>query len=313
MKRPKDHYVAQTYLKWFANEQKSLWVYGKKWPGVKSKSPAQICKEPGGSDNPFLQKNRAIEAYLAPIENNWNDHIRFLTSATETSSQEYLNAKLTVCCYMAYLRFHTPATVRIEQAALSAILRSTLKLLNDAGELPPPPADLQNIADTIDESCFTVDGKFPRAIAAGILPKAASNFFKSPMMLLHNESEMPLLTSDNPLCLWHCNDATYPTLYLPLTPRTAVLVKPFIEKERTANYDHSLDHAADPKPELIKILNEQTAKHAEQIVISNQQRNDVLALVAEYKDWHFANLTTTLSIHEGDIIINTSRAIKKDL
>ncbi|MCX6868848.1 MAG: hypothetical protein NTV46_22130 [Verrucomicrobia bacterium] len=140
-----------------------------------------------------MQKDRAIEDFLAPIENNWNDRIRILASAAEVSSEAYIDAKFTVCSYMAYLRFHTPATVRIEQAALAAILNSTFKLLNDAGKFPPPPVGLENIADTIDESCFTVDGKFPRAIAASILPKAATNFFKSPMVLLHNENKMPFL------------------------------------------------------------------------------------------------------------------------
>jgi len=311
MNQSKDHFVAKTYLNRFLDVDKSLWVYDKQWLNIKAKTPSQICKEPGGSDNRFLEKDRAIEDFLSPIENAWSNRMDILQSADNISSPGYLAAKSTICSYMAYLRNYTPATTRVEQEALAAQLETTAQLLYKSGASPPPPKELKNLDNPFKEAQFNVDSKFPRAIAAGALHEISNTFFYSPIAILHNNTDSLFLTSDNPLSLWYKENPLSPYLYLPLTPRLAILVSPFKKIYLTDFYDHSKDQFIDTKLESIHFLNQLTVKHAEEIVISSQCSDSILELVKEFKDWQLTNFTVRIKYSKGVITQNTSRVAKK--
>jgi len=309
MGKIEDHYVAQTYLKWFNDQQGKLWVYNKQWINIKSRTSAQICKEAGGSDNPYLQKDRAIEDYLKVIENNWNGAIKLFASSGTVDFQDYLEAKYIIAGYIAYLRFHTPAAVRTQQDMLEAQVKTEIKLGIKMGKIPPPP---EIIKDIEKDTKVDVDGKFPKAIAAGVLLNTTETMFRSPWLRIENNSDIPFITSDNPLCLWYVKSSPYPMTYLPLTPKIAVLIKPFIHASDRESYDHSADESPIAKPEFITELNELVIKSAEKMVISNQKSAGLLESVRLLKDWHYGCVTQKIPIEHGELLHNKWGAIRKN-
>lgn len=311
MDQPKDHYVAETYLKHFTNNEDKVWTYSKKWLKAYEKSPAAICYELGGSDNPYLDRDRAIEDYLRPIENNWKNSVRFLASSNDSLSHEYLDAKIVVASYMAYLMFHTPAAVKGGQDQLSASLKSVFKILYSSGHFPPPPAHLKEIIEsTMEDLIFSVDPKFPKALATPKLSNAAERLFKSPMLVFKNNSERPFLTSDHPLCHWYADGpSSQPILFLPLSPTMGILSKPFENQQKRESYDHSLDGTIS-KPEFVDTLNGEVVKHAEETVISNAKCDYVLDLVTKFKNFRFEVSSTRIPTDGGETIISRSRTVE---
>jgi len=307
----KDHYVSKTYLKSFCNAQDKLVVYNKEYGKISEKTTAQICKEAGGSDNQYLEKNRAIEDYLTPIENNWNKSINLFKSNGNVDFQAYLDAKYIISAYIAYLRNYTPAVVRCHQIDLEALVKTEMKILYKNGQLPEPPKELENTLEDIEANIkVDVDSKYPRAKVAGTLHGSTETIFKSAWMRVENNSNTPFITSDNPCCLWYNGNSDLPMIYLPLTPKVAVLVKPFINKEDTKHYDHSADDSRIAKPEFVKTLNEQVIKHAEEKVISNYKSDEILKEVTAYKDWKFDCKIQKIPFERGELIVSKFMAAK---
>jgi hypothetical protein len=177
----KDHYIAQTYLDRFCDSEANLWVYDKKWGKVKPKTTGQVCYEHGGSDNPYLKCERAVEDYLKPFENGWNAAIKLFTSSGNVDARDYLEAKYIIAGYIPYLRFFTPAAVRTQKIKLAAEVKSTLKVLNRMGEIPPPPPGYEFLLEDIEKNIdVPVDGNYPKAIATTVLARLPS-ILSSPM------------------------------------------------------------------------------------------------------------------------------------
>jgi len=310
----KDHYVAQTYLKWFCNPQKKLWTYNKEWLDIQERSTRSVCKEAGGSDNPFLSKERAIEDYLKVVENKWNESIKLFTSSGgNVDFQAYLNAKYIISGYIAYLRFSTPAAVRVQQKSLEAQQKTALKILNNMGKIPKPPKGYEFLMEDIEKNIkVEVDGKFPKAIAAGVLKECADKIYRSAWMRVENHGNVPLITSDNPLCFWYNEPNPLPITYLPLTPKLGILIKPFLDEVAESEYDHSQDESSIAKPEFIQLLNEQVIKHAEKIVISDEKSEELLEQVKLYKDWEYDCLINKVPSGTGEYVFSTLKAVKKN-
>jgi|GEM_PF-3473690 len=313
MKKSEDHYVAQTYLKWFNNHNNKLLVYNKQYCSVKEKTAAQICKEPNGSNNPFLSKERAIEDCLKYVENNWNEVIKVFISGN-INFESYLNAKHIISLYMAYLRTSTPAAVRVKQKELEAHLKTTFKLLVKSGKIADAPESYKPITDDIENNGkFDIDPKFPKAISAGIMESAANSFFKSAWLRIENHSNIPFITSDNPICFWYSHILSQdPFTYLPLTPKISILVKPFLNKKDVKYYNHSEDNSAIARPEFVATLNEQVIKHAEKIVIANQKSDTILEEVKKFCNWQYDCVINKVPHEKGEVIITKAVVSEKD-
>ena len=86
-----DHYVSQTYLRKFTNQNGKLWTYDKKYLGMKERSTKSICHEPGGSQNHYFPNNNVIEDYLKPFENQWSNSVDTIsTEGTRALQTAYL-------------------------------------------------------------------------------------------------------------------------------------------------------------------------------------------------------------------------------
>lgn len=312
-KNQKDHYVAETYLKWFCNSDGKLSVYSKKWLKHQYKSPAQICKEEQGSNNQYFQKERLLEEYLKKCENRWNDSVRIFTSdpTSDKFKLDYLQSKKIIADYIAYLGFGTPAKNRTGQEHLKAIVHKMFEIMYKQGMFPPPPESLKSLLPDIKNNiAVKIDSKYPQAIGISALKEMSDRLFFCSWLRVENQTDIPFITSDNPFCFWYVKNSEQPWIYVPITPKFAVLMRPFLDAKEAISYNHSLDDGEIAKPEFIGKMNDLIIGGAERIVISNVKSDELLRDVKKLKDKKLVTEILEVPMGNGGKIIISKQVIK---
>ena len=105
---PRDHYVAQTYLRHFADPDGMLHVYRKAEGKYWRCSPKDVCHEWDGDIIRDIVKNeKMLGAYRAIFEPRWNDAITDLKKSICGAA-----VKMAIAGYRANLLVSTPAWTR---------------------------------------------------------------------------------------------------------------------------------------------------------------------------------------------------------
>jgi hypothetical protein len=282
---PKDHYLAQVFLRHFADEAGEVWVYDKQWGiGPETRSPAAICYERGGSDNHYFPKPRVIEDYLSEIENAWSSAVETLTSDWPAGSPDsYLRAKWIVSGYLAYLRLVSPAAVQAGVGLLETKLTKVYEQLKVTGQLPPPPPGLEHIVDLARP--VVTDLKYPSAHGIAAVIDVRSKYYNSPWMIVEAPAGKSFITSDYPGIIWRAPASTGPYAFLAISPRNGVLVDGRSKAETGESYDHSLDGPGDARAEFVAEVNELVSKCAEKFVIGSGATDEGLRQAERWRHW----------------------------
>ncbi len=276
-----DHYVSQTYLRHFNNEHGKLWVYDKQ-QGVRELYTSQVCWEKDGSTNPLFENNRIIEEYLNPIENNWATAIEVFSRKGVIKTGEYLKAKETIAAYMGFLRAIPPAKANIQESMLKSFMNFHLHMMQASGKLPPPPEGHEDILDKV--KVVITDKNVPHAMRIESVSRSFKILFHAPWCRMYNFTEHPYLTSDNPTCFIKTSFFGGGTIYLPLTPKLAVAVKPIFPREIPDGYDHPQDVFGEVESFFAGYVNESIIKHAERWVVSDKMSEEIQTTVNKYKN-----------------------------
>lgn len=287
----KDHYVAQTYLRSFKIPDQKIdsvnaWQKSKqkKLPPIPIKS---ICYEEDWSTNPYFAENpRIVEDFLKQIEPQWPECVRQLSENTYDLDTKYL-----ISGYLAFLRTYTPTAARLGTSHLSSMVGQMYKTLEEA-EYNNPNSEhkeaIEEIRKRHAEVKPDVDPAYPKALGISNLDVIQKEYANSHWVVLENETGIPLITCDNPLCMYYRN-AMHCDYYLPITPWLAIIIQPLLGMSPREN-----DTEADMKYEGVKILNELVVQSAEDLVIYNQSQ-DVDKLVHDYHDWRVEALSKTIA------------------
>lgn len=109
---PKDHYVSQTYLRAFTNEDSLLVPYYKTGYDLigKPKSTVSVCHEKDGDTNSYFSDPRIVDEYLRLFENNWANHIDALANMKGDKDTKY-----GIAGYISFLRTCNPTAKRMGQ------------------------------------------------------------------------------------------------------------------------------------------------------------------------------------------------------
>ena len=106
---PKDHYVAQTYLRHFADGDGLLHVYRKSDGKYWQSGPKGVCHEwDGDLIRDFVKDEEMLGKYRAIFEPQWNDAITDLTNGVCDAA-----VKMAIAGYWANLLVCTPAWTRV--------------------------------------------------------------------------------------------------------------------------------------------------------------------------------------------------------
>ncbi|NYF22724.1 hypothetical protein HDC36_004201 [Xanthomonas sp. JAI131] len=194
----KHHFVPVTYLKGFTAIEGSLHVYRKADP-----TKPFVCKpENIGFTNYYYGFDKAdgtfdtnsLEDAFQLVENDWPASL----AAARNRSELLGNDLARLLEYIALQRARVPATRDSYERFQAAGILATARQLHAQGKLPPIPGGREDILDDLE---ITVSPQSSlRGIAVAL--EACEKVFNSLNFgILRNETEVPLLTSDNPV-IW---------------------------------------------------------------------------------------------------------------
>lgn len=198
MTQKKHHYVPETYLKGFADERGYLNIGRKDDPQrlfpVKPDNVAfkkyYYSQYDGGGN-----RDDRMEELFGQVENRWPTLRSKLTSWNRLSPKDCEELWL----FIGAQRVRVPAARDMVEAMLAHRSKADALALIENGEIPPPPDALKG---RLDELLISID---PRKSIEGmphLLRGMEKIFSRIGLKILHNHTEVPFLTSDNPVCVF---------------------------------------------------------------------------------------------------------------
>ncbi len=197
MTKKRHHYIPKAYLKTFCDGEGKLYVYRKDDPEKKIRlSPDSTgfhkyyYSQPlpnGGYDHDRL------EDYFGEIETRWPGIVEKFRLGENVNG--HLND---IHDFIALQRARVPAARDACEKILAENVKAVTRQMDAAGKLPQPPKGFEDILDHLD---VAIDPH--RSILAMVdFMKGTGNVLKRiGIGVLHNRTEIPFLTSDNPV-IW---------------------------------------------------------------------------------------------------------------
>ncbi|EOV0931922.1 DUF4238 domain-containing protein [Pseudomonas aeruginosa] len=271
--KKRHHFVPKAYLKAFTNQRGQVFVYRKDNPGraLPAKPDATqferyYYSQPlpeGGQDN------NTLEDIFGELESAWPGFVKRL------ARKESINHDIELFIqFVALQRARVPAARDAFEAGLAATVKDTMKVLVRNGKLPPPPRGFEDILDKVEVS---IDPHQSLHAMPGLLKKIGELFDTVGLAIIHNTSEVPFLTSDNPV-VWY--DPSVPiesqdpyaistdgpiAIQFPISPNMML----FGTKEYRERYcTQGLLHGEIPDVEWVHYVNTQTCRFGYGAVIA---------------------------------------------
>lgn len=192
----KHHFISVTYMEGFTNERGRVQVYRAEAP----ETPHPMQPSAIGYENYYYsqplpeggQENHRFEDLWNSIETVWPETVRALQARRLSPAISF-----NVLGMQTIMRARVPATRDRVALMLEAKLRSQCKILEELGTLPPEYERYAGQLDTVPiginphETLLAMQDEF----------KAFGDLcFRLGFEVLHNTTDTPFLTSDNPVC-----------------------------------------------------------------------------------------------------------------
>lgn len=161
---PRDHYVAQTYLKHFLSPELENLLHAYDKQDLKHFTPTtkNICCSQDCDTNPYFEDERAIDKYLRVIEPKWDHGVEDINALLKYEEVKYFMAG-----YIAVLVSCTPASIRTLTYATEQIIASGGNILTQQmQEHPERFPEIEPLPPDIFEKVMDAGG-----IAAQVDPK----------------------------------------------------------------------------------------------------------------------------------------------
>lgn len=198
MSPKKHHYVPETYLKGFSDAAGFLHVGRKDAPdrliplkpdnvGFKKYYYSQY-------DDAGVRDDR-MEELFGQIENGWSALRSKIANWQKLSPKDCEELWL----FIGAQRARVPAARDMMESLLAHRSKADLMKLVGSNQIPPPPKELEG---RLNELVVSID---PRKSIEGmphLLRAVTKTFGKIGLRIFHNETGVPFLTSDNPVCIF---------------------------------------------------------------------------------------------------------------
>lgn len=289
---PKDHFIAQTYLKHFVdpNHRNMLHAYRKSDGATFPCYPAAVCHEWDGDRNPkFLGQAEMLGDFRKIFEPHWNPSVANMLAGKVSASDKFV-----ISAYMANLMTCTPAWRRVgadmHDEGLKSYMSFAKKMKEKNGGQPDLPVEAIELVEQGKVKVY-IDPDYIKAVVTKKLLNSAWNTYNQDWTILVNESQEPFITSDSPVALIPSPRVeAAPQRYLPITPKLCLAVihertvKPIVLTERDFQTPphgtikgRKITTAADAR-----FVNRIVAQCAEDVVFSSTSSPRIAALVKRY-------------------------------
>lgn len=316
---PRDHYVAQTYLKHFLDPALGNLLHAYDKTDLKHFTPTtkNICCAQDWDTNPYFEDDRAIDQYLRVIEPKWDHGVVDIQNLLKYEEVKYFMAgyiAVLVSCTPASIRTLTHATAEMVASSGNIIARQIQNYPERFPGAKPLPPDVFEQLMASGGLVAKIDPKHTHARTMQNLVDLQWHFYKSPWMILDNQTDSPFLTSDFPVAYYYPKPhSQLPYRFAPISPRYAVLIKPSLDdadrkapKESFGKFPSTETAIRSIRPEFPKILNKITIQGAEQFVISAYDAPWIMKMVKKYQNWKMDSGTVRLPHGNGELIVSRS-------
>jgi len=281
MDKKRHHYVPKAYLKFFCNEEEKVLIYRKddpEKPFLQSPNSFGFHKYYYSQPMPEgCKDHNSLENLFSEVESKW-------TSIAESIlKRQDVNDRLEdIFNFIALQYVRVPAIRDACEAILAAEVKATARVLDKAGKLPPKPKGVE-----LDQIEVSIDPHQSILAMVETLKGAGQVFDKVGIGALHNQTDLPFLTSDNPV-IWF--DPSVPESEMRpynLQPDCEVVLL-FPVSPNLIIYGHSsmhekfacfgLQHSGIKKRSIVKMMNSQVCKFAYAAVYAHESGQEDLIL-----------------------------------
>lgn len=194
--KKKHHYVPETYLQNFAGERGFLHVYRKDDPDkLLPLDPSEAAFRKYYYSQPIPSggvEHSNIEHAFGIFEKDWPSTYHTLASREPPNK---VLSHLLIFSMMQLLR--VPAFRDAVEQSLHRVARADYERFKEAGLLPPPPAGFPDLADKVE---IVIDPHQSIHALIAVKDQVGPIFDSFGYVIVHNESGLKFLTSDNPVC-----------------------------------------------------------------------------------------------------------------
>src|SRR6266403_2310714 len=205
--KKRHHFIPITYLNKFTDTEGKVFAYRKDDPETTLHlRPDAIAVERYYYSQPLPdggRDNNTFENFFGTIESTWNPLAVRLCSAAAANftSSEFVD----LFTFLILMRVRVSAARDMVEVTLAEQVKATTRLLDQQGKLPPKPEGLDD--DILDHLSVAIDPH----MSLHAMPDLARGFGivldHLGFEVLHNKTDVSLLTSDNPVV---CFDPTVP-------------------------------------------------------------------------------------------------------
>lgn len=189
------HYVPVTYLRNFADASGYLQVFRKDDPT----RPFRQRPESTGFERHYYSQSAddgsrddgRLELIFSEIETNWPSIVAALSNR-----EAMFAAAPHIITFLSLMRVRVPAFRDPAELHLGHSVHTEALLLHAAGELPPLP---EGFPDLMEKIQISIDPQKSLEMMAGALDGMGKLFATLSFDVLHNATDQPFLTSDNPV------------------------------------------------------------------------------------------------------------------
>jgi hypothetical protein len=193
--KKRHHYIPIAYLSKFSDKDGRVYAYRKDDPVTPLHvNPSEIAFERYYYSQPLPdggRDNNKIENFLSTIETTWPaivDHIR----KRDVTPDDFVE----LCVFMGFMRVRVPATRDFVELALAEQIKALARLLDEKGQLPPKPEAHPDILENLQVS---IDPHQSLHAMAPLLQGFSRVMDSLEYHVLHNETDVSFLSSDNPV------------------------------------------------------------------------------------------------------------------
>jgi hypothetical protein len=276
MARKRHHYVPKAYLKFFCAADGKLHVYLKDEPGrsfQQAPDATAFHKYYYSQPLPHVRKDHdALENFFSALEAKWPPLVERMQRRVNIN-----DALDDVFQFVALQRARVPALRDAAERTTAATLKSTLLQLDAMGKLPPKPEGRPDIREHVE---FAIDPHHSIHSMPTFLRAMGTVLDRVGLGILHNVTDVPFITSDNPVVYFDPRTSEEELLPYTLDRAGGPVVLCFPIAPRLMLYGHSsmrerfsyegLRHSDMVKEELVEHMNRQTSRFAYRAVFANR-------------------------------------------
>ncbi|MBF0092943.1 MAG: DUF4238 domain-containing protein [Alphaproteobacteria bacterium] len=307
MNKKRHHYVPRAYLRPFCDGQGRLRVYRKDEPEkIICQSPDNFGfhkyyysqpSEDGGRDN-------CLEDLFSKLESKWPPLVDGLRRGDDIGDSESLGVLLD---FIALQRARVPAARDMIERIRAEQVMSTTRVMDASGLLPPKPPGHGDILDHLE---VAIDPHQSLLEMKPLMDGIDRVFSEIGLGALHNKTDIPLLTSDNPV-IWFDPSVPEtemrPYVWRPGTPLVFIFpVAPDCviyghSSMREQFAIHGFGYGDLSSSESVEMMNRQICRFAYEAVFA--QKSGQEALICEHAGVSPVLQTSRLPGAQGEVLL----------